>query len=124
VDFYLNDSNRNYLEPKSKRNVIPFLPAITKEKLESDMQVDPRGGNRPRTPFFSSLAKEYRSELENYFQKFCEQQAAEQNLGSAEAFATMSQTELLVLLGDTFNPKDFDFDEDKVRLNLLLIIFY
>ncbi len=106
---------RNYLDSNSKRNILPYLPQIAKDKLESDMQVDPRGSNRPRTPFFNSLVKEYRGELEDYFQKFCEQQAAEQNLDSAEAFATMSQAELLVSLGDGYNPKDYEFDEEKVH---------
>ena len=31
-----------------------------------------------------------------------------------EDFASLNQTELLTLLGDSYNPKDFDFDEEKV----------
>jgi len=59
------------------------------------------------------LQKEYRSHLEDYFEKFCELHAAE-HVMTMEEFASLTQTELLVLLGDSYNPKDFDFEEDKV----------
>ena len=32
-----------------------------------------------------------------------------------EDFASLNQTELLTLLGDSYNPKDFDFEEEKVK---------
>ena len=112
--------NRTYLEPKAKRNLILLLSDHLKKTLESDMQFDPRGGNRPRTPFMSAVIADYRGELENMFHKFCEQHAAENFLDSAETFAMLNTTELLVLLGDGYNPKDFDFDEDKVTF----LLFY
>jgi hypothetical protein len=78
------------------------------------LQSTQRGISRPRTPFMSAFCNEYRSIFENEFQKFCEQQYLENGLESIEEFANLTQTELLVLLGDTYNPKDFDFDEEKV----------
>jgi hypothetical protein len=57
--------------------------------------------------------------LEDFFQKFCEHLATENNLSSPESFALLNPTELLVLLGDNYNPKDFDFDEEKGEGKLL-----
>jgi len=39
---------------------------------------------------------------------------AAEHVMTMEEFASLTQTELLVLLGDSYNPKDFDFEEDKV----------
>lgn len=105
---------RAYLDEKSKRNINQYLTEGLMQKLTADLEVDARGGNnRPRTPFMSTFVKEFRNEMESYYQKFCEQQATENSM-TAESFAMLNPTELLVLLGDGYNPKDYDFDEDKV----------
>lgn len=62
----------------------------------------------------TTLMKEYRGQLEENFQKFCSQQYTEFDQNSPEDFANLSETQLLMLLGDSYNPKNFDFDDDKV----------
>ena len=84
------------------------------QKLTSDLEQRNVVGSRPRSPFISTLVKEYRPILEEHFQKFCESQSNEHGMSSPEDFALLNQTELLVLLGDSYNPKDFDFEEEKV----------
>ncbi len=74
---------------------------------------------RPHTPFISLLVRDLRNQLEEQYQRFCEIKANEHDIPTPEQFALMSQTELLVLLGDNFNSNNFDFDEDKV-----LLLFY
>ena len=66
---------------------------------------------RPRSPFLKELSKELRPELEDKYQKFCEQKSLENSLNSPEEFSMMTQTELMVVLGENFNPKNFDFDD-------------
>jgi hypothetical protein len=94
-----------------------------------DLQVD-RGQPRPRTPFLKELSKEFRPQLEDEFLKFCEQKRSEHQMESPEDFANLTQTELLVLLGDSYNAKSFEFEEEKVKgylknstLNQLIIFF-
>ena len=104
---------RTYLQSNSKKNILPLSERL-QTLLKSDMQRADKNDSRPRSPFIGSLAKELRAALEDHFQKFCEQQAAEHMLAGAEQFASLSQTELLVLLGDSYNTKEFDFDDEKV----------
>jgi hypothetical protein len=59
------------------------------------------------------VLKEFRPELEEQFQIFCEVKAKEYEIKSAEDFAQLTQSELLVILGDTFNAKDFYMDDEK-----------
>lgn len=61
-----------------------------------------------------ALMKEYRGMLEEHFQKFCNQTYQDYELAAPEDFALLNQTELLVLLGDNYNHKNFDFDDEKV----------
>ena len=84
------------------------------QQLQSDYHLDPRL-SRPHTPFLQAFVKEYRAFYEAQFQKFCEMQAAEHNMTNPEEFASLNQTELLTMLGDNYNPKDFDFEEEKVN---------
>ena len=104
------------MDGKSRKTILPLSDSM-QQKLELDLKFDARGNNRPRTPFCTQLVKEYQVKLEDFFQKFCEQQSIEYNLSSPESFALLNQTELLVLLGDNYNPKDFDFDEENVYKN-------
>ncbi len=67
------------------------------------------------------LIRDLRNQLEEQYQRFCEIKANEFDIPTPEQFALMSQTELLVLLGDNFNSNNFDFDEDKVKLTLLYL---
>ena len=83
------------------------------QKLNADYHADSRAP-RPRSGFINAYTKEVRNLLEEAFQKFCELQAQDHNLATPEEFAILNQTELLVLLGDSYNPKDFDFDDEKV----------
>ena len=85
------------------------------QQLQSDYHLDSRL-SRPRSPFMLAFVKEYRTIFETQFHKFSEQQASEHNMATPEEFASLNQTELLTLLGDNYNPKDFDFDEDKVNI--------
>lgn len=103
---------RNFLDANSKKNILPLNDRL-QQKLNTDLQTEQRGGSRPRTPFMSSFIKEYRSLFEEHFQKFCEQQAQDHNMQNPEDFALLNQTELLVILGDTVNLNDLDFDEEK-----------
>jgi hypothetical protein len=118
------NTKRNYLDSNSKKKITPFLSDNLQQKLETDLQSTQRGLSRPRTPFMSAFCNEYRSIFEDEFQKFCEEQYLQSNLESIEEFANMTQTELLVLLGNTYNPKDFDFDEDKVLLMIFVNAFF
>lgn len=65
-----------------------------------------------------------RNLLEETFQKFCELQAQDHNLSTPEEFAVLNQTELLVLLGDSYNPKDFDFDDEKVLKKIFFLLLF
>ena len=65
-----------------------------------------------------------RNLLEETFQKFCELQAQDHNLSTPEEFAVLNQTELLVLLGDSYNPKDFDFDDEKVFDKIFFLFLF
>ncbi len=89
------------------------MPERLQHRYTQDLHADHRDA-RPRTPFVSALVKDLRSQLEEQYQRFCEQQAMEHELSTPEQFALMSQTELLVLLGDNYNTKDFEFEEEKV----------
>lgn len=86
-------------------------------RLTQDLQLlsskDVRSIPRPRSPFLRELSKELRPDLEDKYQKFCEQKSTEHSLATPEEFALMNQTELMVVLGDSFNPKNFDFDEQE-----------
>lgn len=73
-----------------------------------------RDHRRPRSGFMTTLMKEFRTGLEEHYQKFCTQLYQEHDLGSPEEFAILSDTQLLMLLGDSYNPKNFDFDDEKV----------
>jgi hypothetical protein len=100
---------RNYLEPNSKRCILPL-----NERLQSKFNSsEPRGKSRVSSPFVVALTKEFRPELEEQFQTFCEIKAKEYDIKSAEEFAQLTQSELLVILGDTFNAKDFYLDDEK-----------
>ena len=101
---------RNYLEPQSKKTIGPLSDRL-QQKLANDLKSDHRDA-RPRTPFVNGLIKELRNQLEEQYQAFCEQQAQDHSLQTPEQFALLSQTELLVLLGDNYNTKDFDFEEE------------
>ncbi|CAF0815000.1 unnamed protein product [Brachionus calyciflorus] len=103
---------RLYLDPNSKKSLLPLSDRL-KQKLKSETPSDYRGLNRPKTPFMNGLIREFRNVLEESFQKFCEQYSVDYNVGSAEEFAMLTQSELLTLMGDSYNPKDFDFDEEK-----------
>ena len=104
--------NKAYLDANSKRNILPLNEKL-QAKLQADLHSELRGNSRPRTPFMLAANREFRPLLEEEYQKFCEIQAKELGLSSPEDFAALSQAELLVLLGDTYNAKDFDFDEEK-----------
>lgn len=110
---------RNYLDANSKKSLFPLNERL-QHKLNADMQ-QPNGAPdrnaRPKSGFMSTVMKEYKNQLEVEYHKFCQQLAFENNLNSAEEFAMLNQTQLLVLLGDNYNPKNFDFDEDKVSMN-------
>ena len=84
------------------------------QQLQADYVLDPRV-SRPHTPFLQAFVKDYRAFFENQFQRLSEIQASEHNMPHPEDFASLNQTELLTLLGDSYNPKDFDFDEEKVK---------
>lgn len=103
---------KTYLDPASKKNVLPLDEKLA-AKLQAEIQTDNRGNSRPRTPFMLAANREFRPLLEEEYHKFCEIQAKELGMSSSEDFAALSQAELLVLLGDTYNAKDFDFDEEK-----------
>ncbi len=103
---------KTYLDPNSKKNILPLNEKL-QSKLQVDLHSDNRGNARPRTPFMLAANREFRPLLEEEYQKFCEIQAKELGMSSPEDFATLSQAELLVLLGDTYNAKDFDFDDEK-----------
>ena len=98
--------------------MLPLKEALS-QQLQTDYYLDPRV-SRPRTPFLQAFVKDYRAFFENQFQRFSEIQATEHNLQTPEEFASLNQIELLTLLGDSYNPKDFDFDEEKVNLSLNL----
>ena len=100
------------MESGSKKSVLPLEEKL-QTRLQTDLHSDTKGNTRPRSPFMQAAIKDFRAELENEFHKFCETQAKELGLQSADDFGNLSQSELLVLLGDTYNPKDFDFDEEK-----------
>lgn len=102
------------MEATSKRNILPLNEKL-QAKLQADLHADQRGTGRPRTPFMMAATREFRPILEEEYQKFCELQAKELGMQSPEDFAALSQAELLVLLGDSYNPKDFDFDEEKTE---------
>lgn len=104
--------NKIYLEKSSKRNILPLSDAL-QTRLAADIASDKRGNGRPRTPFFNSANKDIRPSLEDEFEKFCDMNAKELGLSSADDFAALTQSELLVLLGDSYNPKDFDFEDEK-----------
>ncbi len=105
-----------YLEKNSKKSVLPISDRL-QTRLNQDLQTssskDVRNAPRPRSPFLRELIKEFRPDLEDKYQKFCEQKATEHSLSSPEEFALLNQTELMVVLGDTFNPKSFDFEEQE-----------
>lgn len=63
--------------------------------------------------------------FEEEFVRFCEAKQKEHELESPEDFANLTQTELLILLGDTYNAKNFDFDDEKVikRSSIFWVIF-
>jgi hypothetical protein len=108
-----------YLDKNSKKNILPLSERL-QNRLNQDMQIssskDVRSQPRPRSPFLKELIKEFRPDLEDKYQKFCELKAAEYGTGTPEEFALMSQSEIQNLMGDSFNPKNFDFDEqEKVR---------
>ncbi len=112
---------RVYLNANSKSKILPLNERLQK-RLEADLQVDQRGQPRPRTPFLREFIKELKPQLEDEFQKFCELKCMEHQLESPEDFANLTQTELLVLLGDSFNTKSFDFDEEKVKKKQILFV--
>lgn len=110
------------MDSKSKRNILPLNERL-QTKLNQDLHGDrSKGGSsaaahhrRPKTGFMSALMKEFRGSLEDQFQKFCFQTYQEHDLSAPEDFALLTQTELLVLMGDSYNPKNFDFDDEKVQ---------
>ena len=110
-------SSRTYLDPNSKKTLLPLKEPLG-QQLQADYSLDPRA-SRPRTPFLQAFTKDYRTIFENQFQRFSEIQASEHNMQHPEDFASLNQTELLTLLGDSYNPKDFDFDEEKVTFRIL-----
>ena len=101
-----------YLTATSKKKILPLSEKLQK-KFESDMKTVNRGQPRPRTPFFKELVKEFRPMFEDEFVRFCEAKQREHELESPEDFANLTQTELLILLGDSYNAKNFDFDDEK-----------
>lgn len=105
-----NVISRVYLDSSSKKNILPLSDRL-KQKLNTESPSDIKGFMRPKTPFMLAMIREFRGGLEEMFQKFCEKYATEFNLSNSEEFALLSQSELLTILGDSYNPKDFDFDD-------------
>jgi hypothetical protein len=116
------------LDPNLKKTILPLS-----EPLDQLLQLDQRvKSGRPDTQFLTGLVSEYQPMFEDYFYQFCQQQAAEHDIKTAEEYACLTQTELLILLGDNYDPNDFDFDdekgdgtskpsrEDKIEFNLLI----
>ena len=114
------------MDPNSKKNLLPLNERL-QTRLQFDMHGDPRDraavkaaalvptkDRRPRSGFMTTLMKEYRHNLEEHYQKFCNQQFQDHDLTSPEEFAILSETQLLMLLGDSYNPKNFDFEDEKV----------